>query len=155
MSAANYLAPVYAKGVNKSIEVNAITGQLVADQTIVGSLNNGFVKPIIRTAVTPITNATTPAYPKNGVLVLTHSSAQAITLTSPIAGVDDGKELLIVSSTAQAHTVTYTGGFGGAGASRDVATFAVIGDYLRLVAVNGVWFNVGSSATFTTTAAIA
>jgi hypothetical protein len=155
MSANNYIAPIYARADNKAIMVDPITNQMLPDSTIKGSDNGGFVKPLTRTAVTPITAATATTYPKNGILNLTHSSAQAVTLSSPIAGLDDGKELLIVSSTAQAHTVTYTPGFGGAGASRDVATFAVIGDYLRLIAINGIWFNVGSSAVFTTTAAIA
>jgi hypothetical protein len=38
-------------------------------------------------------------------------------------------------------TVTYTAGFGGAGASADVATYGgAISDCMSIIALNGVWY---------------
>ena len=144
------MAPVYAKSDNKGgLRFDPITGQMPADLLVIGAPNNGLVRPVVRTNVTPISVAATnySLIPLNGILSLYLAGAQAITLTSPVAGVDDGKTLLIISETAQAHTVTYTGGFGGAGSTKDVATFAAIGDYLRIVAINGKWFVEGTNTT--------
>lgn len=147
---ANFLAPVYAKSDNKAqFRIDPITGQMPADLLVIGAPNNGIVRPIVRTNVTPISNAASnySLIPLNGVLSLYLAGVQAITLTDPKVGIDDGKTLLIISETAQAHTVTYTGGFGGAGASKDVATFAAIGDYLRIIAINGKWYVEGTNTT--------
>lgn len=139
------LAPVYAKSDNKAtVRVDPITGQMPADQLIIGSNNNGLVRPVTRSNAATIANA---LLPKNGILSLYLAGVQAITLASPIAVVDDGKTMLIISETAQAHTVTYSGGFGGAGTGKDVATFAAIGDYLRIVAINGKWYVEGTNTT--------
>jgi hypothetical protein len=73
-----------------------------------------------------------------------------LTLAAPTAGGtgvgDDGKELLILSTTAFAHTVTNSSpGFNNAGSGGDVGTFsAAVGNYLRLIAYNGVWYVVGN-----------
>lgn len=77
----------------------------------------------------------------NGLVILNKAGAIAATLASPAATTDDGKLLVIVSITAQAHTVTLTAGFNGGGASKDVATFGgAIGDGLVLVAYQGKWY---------------
>jgi hypothetical protein len=141
----SYVAPVYAKSDNKNVvRIDSITGQMPADQLVIGGANNGTRKYLLRT------NAATVAgtlVPKNGILSLYLAGATAVTMPVAIAGVDDGKECLIVSETAQAHTVTYaTTGFSGGGAGADVATFSAKGDYLRLIALNGVWYNVAKSA---------
>jgi hypothetical protein len=72
---------------------------------------------------------------KEGVVTLTKSGILAATLAAPVAGVDDGKRLTIISkgTAGSAHTVTSVAG-------ALVATFSgVIGDTLDLVAHNGVW----------------
>lgn len=77
---------------------------------------------------------------KQGTAFLTKAGVGVMTLASPTAGVDDGKVLRIMSSTAQAHTVTCTAGFNNGGTASDVATFGgAIGDGMVVVAYNGVW----------------
>lgn len=85
---------------------------------------------------------------KQGYVMITKSaSAAALTLASPVSGSqksggDDGKELTFVSTTAQAHTVTCTAGFGGGTTARDVATFGgAINDGFKIVAYGGVWYD--------------
>ena len=52
----------------------------------------------------------------------------------------DGLELLIMSNTAQAHTVTNTTGFNAGGTASDVGTFGgAKGDNFKIVASGGVW----------------
>lgn len=83
---------------------------------------------------------------KSGTVFLTKGSAAAITLAAPTATVDDGKRLLIVSTTAQAHTVTQTTpGINNGSTASDVGTFgAAIGNSIELVAYQGAWFTVGT-----------
>lgn len=77
---------------------------------------------------------------KSGVVFITKGTAAAITLASPTTA-DNGKQLTIISTTAAAHTVTYTAGFGGGTTARDVATFGgAINDSFVIVAYNGVWY---------------
>lgn len=100
----------------------------------VGSLKEPFVLAAASGAITA----------KRGLVVITAASAAALTLAAPLAGIDDGATLTIVSDTAQAHTVTNTTpGFNGAGAGGDVATFgAARGNVMQLLAYNGVWYTV-------------
>lgn len=79
---------------------------------------------------------------RSGIVVITKSSAAAaMTLAAPTAGLDDGKVLVIDSTTAQAHTVTIANGLRGAGSSADVGTFGgAIGDGVTLYAYNGAWY---------------
>jgi len=81
---------------------------------------------------------------KQGLAIITKASAAALTLAAPTAGTDDGKRLLIVTATAQAHTVTQTTpGFNNGGTASDVATFTgAIGNGMEIVAYNGVWYTV-------------
>lgn len=82
---------------------------------------------------------------KNGVCALNKAGAIAATLANPTADTDDFKRLSIVSLTAQAHTVTVTGGFGGGGGGEDIATFSgVIGDGIDLIAYQGKWYLQGA-----------
>lgn len=87
---------------------------------------------------------------KDGLVLITKGSAAALTLGAPTSGApgtgDDGKELLIFSTTAFAHTITNASpGFNNAGGSGDVGTMsAAVGNYLRLIAYNGVWYVVGN-----------
>lgn len=74
---------------------------------------------------------------KNGICLLNKAGAIAATLANPTATTDDFKRLSIRSLTAQAHTVTVTGGFGNGGSGEDVATFSgAIGDGIELMALN-------------------
>ena len=84
---------------------------------------------------------------RSGVLFVTKSSACAMTIANPVsgdpmAGGDDGKRLTIVSTTAQAHTLTRsTTGFNDGGSGADVATFGgAKGDGLTIVAYGGKWY---------------
>lgn len=72
---------------------------------------------------------------KSGVCMLTKADgASAVTLADPDAA-DTGKQLTVISETAQAHTLTIAGGLNGGGAGADVGTFGgAVGDYVRLVA---------------------
>lgn len=77
----------------------------------------------------------------SGVVMLTKAGVAAMTLAAPTAGTDDGKVLMMVAATANAHTVTQTTpGFNNGGTASDVATFGgAIGDNLVVVAYNGRW----------------
>lgn len=78
---------------------------------------------------------------KNGICLLNKAGIIAATLANPTATTDDFKRLTIRSLTAQAHTITVTGGFGNGGSGEDVATLSgVIGDGLELMAYQGYWY---------------
>ena len=78
---------------------------------------------------------------KDGIVIITKGTACLLTLAAPTAGTDDGKVLLIDSTTAAAHTVTIANGLRGVGASADVGTFGgAIGDKVMLYAYNGAWY---------------
>lgn len=69
-------------------------------------------------------------YPSNaaitvssGIHIITKGTAAAMTLAPPTAG-QAGTWMLVCSSTAAAHTVAVTEGYGGGGASFVTATFA-------------------------------
>lgn len=84
---------------------------------------------------------------KSGIVYITKAGAAALTLADPTATVDDGKELLFMSTTANAHTVSNAAGsgFNGGGAAADVGTFgAAIANYLRVTAYNGKWYVTGN-----------
>lgn len=82
----------------------------------------------------------------SGIVQITASSAATITIPDPPA--DDDGLLIIMSTTAQAHTVSNAAGsgFNAGGAGSDVATFgAAIGNNLVLVAIKGKWYVVTST----------
>lgn len=75
----------------------------------------------------------------NGVVMVTKAGVCAMTIDNPPS--EGVHELKIVSTTAQAHTLTYTAGFGGGTTSRDVGTFGgAISDGMVLVGYGGVWY---------------
>lgn len=83
---------------------------------------------------------------KHGHVLVTKAGVCAMTLAAPVAGVDNGCVLVIDSQTANAHTLTLSGGLRGVGASADVGTFGgAIGDGVTLYAYNGAWYPVPSS----------
>ncbi len=73
--------------------------------------------------------------------VITKSAAPAVmTLAAPTATVDDGKIIVVTSSTAQAHTITATGLFSTGTATVNLATFAAFaGATITLMAYNAKW----------------
>jgi len=75
-------------------------------------------------------------------VVITKGTAAALTLAAPTATVHDGVEIVFVSITAAAHTVTATTiGFNAGDAASDVGTFgAAIGNGLACVAYQGEWY---------------
>ena len=82
---------------------------------------------------------------KDGVVLLTRAGVSACTLANPVATTDDFKRLTICATTANAHTVAVTDGFGNAGASKVKATFQGTnkGDTLDLMAYGGYWYVTG------------
>lgn len=63
----------------------------------------------------------------------------AMTLAAATASLE-GRRMAIVTTTGNAHTVTYTPGFGGLSTSGDVATFGgAVGDSMTIVCIDGVW----------------
>lgn len=84
-----------------------------------------------------------------GAVVITKGTAAALTLAVPTAGLpaaagNDGQILRIVSTTAAAHTLTTPAN--GLNGNRLTATFgAAIGNFIELVAYNGVWYVLASA----------
>lgn len=75
-----------------------------------------------------------------GLSLITAAGVGTMTLAAPTVE-QNGMLMMIYSTTAQAHTITVTAGFGPAGgAARDLGTFAAaIGNGLTLMAANGLW----------------
>lgn len=68
----------------------------------------------------------------------------AMTLASPTRSMD-GMVMSICAANASAHTLTYTGGFGGGGTGEDVGTYSgAAGDCLTIRAANSLWWIVGA-----------
>lgn len=85
--------------------------------------------------------------PIPGLVILSAAGVVTATLAKPIIGTDDGKVMVIITTTAQAHTITTPAN--GLNGNKSVATFtATIGNYMFLVAFNGSWFvlNVNTAA---------
>lgn len=74
-----------------------------------------------------------------GVTILAGSSAKNYTLAAPTYA-QNGMVMVFAAGSAQAHTLTVSGGINGGSTATDVATFAALGDSLVLVANNGVWY---------------
>lgn len=74
----------------------------------------------------------------NTIIYLTKATAGAYTLAAPAA--DQQNTVTFISTTAAAHTITYTAGFYGNTTSSDVATFpATINAVFTIKAQNGTW----------------
>lgn len=78
-----------------------------------------------------------------GIVQLGSGGALAMTLANPSIE-QNGLMMIIKAATAQAHTVQLVTGVDGRGAAFDLQTYAAaIGNYIALIAVNGVWFTFG------------
>ena len=86
--------------------------------------------------------------PVAGIYFLNAGSGLAMTLLPPAAN-QDGDQIIITSLTAQAHTVSTTGGKfmadGATGSPHSTATYAAKGSTLTLIAANQLW-NVQATA---------
>lgn len=99
--------------------------------TIVASLSFG-----VSGAITGPSGSGVPV--TNTVIYLTKATAGAYTLAGP--AIDQQNTLIFVSTTAAAHTITYTAGFYGNTTTSDVATFpATINATFTIKAQNGTW----------------
>lgn len=86
--------------------------------------------------------ALSPSLP--GRSLITKAGVAALTLAAPAAA-DDGMIQQIVSTTANAHTVTATGLFQDGAGHVNLATFAAqIGASLTLMALSGKWIVLGN-----------
>lgn len=77
-----------------------------------------------------------------GIKKITKTSAAAMTLAAPVTGTDDGKVVVIVSTTAFAHTITATGLLqdGTTGGPHDLITLGAFpGAGITLMAMLGKW----------------
>lgn len=73
-----------------------------------------------------------------GQVIITKAGVCALTLAAPYAS---GARLVILSTTANAHTVTVASGIGGAGDGANVGTFGgAAGDGVTLISYNGYWW---------------
>ncbi len=86
---------------------------------------------------------------KEGLVTIDGTSTLAMTLAAPTAGLpsaggDDGRELIILSTTAHAHTVTTPANK--INSADDTITFSgTLPNYQVLVANNGIWQTLGSA----------
>lgn len=76
---------------------------------------------------------------KQGTVFITKGSAAAMTLALPISGVDDGKVLTVVCTTAFAHTVA-TPANGIDGTKTTITFVAAAGNMVELIAFGGLWY---------------
>lgn len=91
----------------------------------------------IKTPVQTLTDDGAITLVAGGVVELDKAGVIAATLALPQS---DGCWLVIQSKTAQAHTVTVSGGLNGLGAGEDVGTFGgAVSDGCILVSINGYW----------------
>lgn len=95
---------------------------------------------------------TLPTSGEDMIAVLNGTSTLAMTIAAPPKDID-GSMLWVVGNGAAAHTIQFTGGLSGAGASYDVVTVnATAPIALLALAVNGLWIApVGPAMTGTVT----
>lgn len=121
------------------ISAGGFSGNLTGNVqgSVTGDVAGGIKEP------TEIKSANGAIALKAGIVLITKSTVCALTIPNPAAA-DDGKRLHIVSTTPQAHTVTYsTAGFNGGGTNTDVATFGeTAGNSMSIVAYNQKWWTI-------------
>lgn len=81
---------------------------------------------------------------KSGKVILTKGGVAVMTLAAPVAGTDDGKILRFVTTTAQAHTVTFPSGKINGGALTVATWTAAIGNGMEIIAYQGVWYTIST-----------
>lgn len=117
--------------------VNTLAGSAAASWDLISLGGYGYSAPARYTGWTYVTLGALTI--QNGVQYIGSSGALAMTLAAPALW-QNGTVMVLMASTAQTHTVTYTAGFWGNTTSSDVATYGgAIGDFLAVEAVNGAW----------------
>lgn len=118
---------------------NGVTADLIGN--VAGNLAGNVVGGVLETvgAIAASGAVSVPGYSRT--FFITKAGVAAMTIADPTATTHDGLRLTFVSTTAQAHTLTNTTGFGAGGASLDVATWGgAIGDTMVIVAYQGKWY---------------
>lgn len=83
-----------------------------------------------------------------GRYVITKVGVAALTLGAPVAGLEDGMQITVYSSTAFAHTITATGLFADGAGHVNLCTFAAqIGCQAVMIAYGGKWYIDGAGIT--------
>ena len=125
---------------------NGVTADITGNVTgnVTGDLTGATKRPV------SVASADGAISIKDGYVMITKAGVAALTLADPTATTDDGKELTVISTTANAHTVTIAGGLNGAGSGADVGTFgAAAGNRFTVVAYNGKWWSSGVAVNVT------
>jgi hypothetical protein len=84
--------------------------------------------------------------------IVKDTAGAAMTLACPTRAQEGLVMSILALTTETSHTVTVAaaddavGGFGGAGASFDVATFGTVGDSLTIMAAQGRWYVIGANS---------
>lgn len=117
----------------------AVTGAITATGGVTGNVTGGVLESVVAVAADGAISVPSA----NTTYAITKSAAPAVlTIVNPTDITHNGLTLTIISTTAQAHTLTRaTTGFNDAGASGDVATFGgAKGDNIVIVAYGGKWY---------------
>lgn len=106
--------------------------QQITDYPVVG-------RPVVVQSLSATATMTLPPAGCDLRLILNGTSVIALTVPVPTKELD-GCRLTIIANGAAAHTVTFTGGLGGAGTSYDVITANGTGPIaVEAIAANGLW----------------
>lgn len=118
---------------------DAISGYALSPAAQAGDEFVMVVLPQHPAPMTEVDNADGAIALTGGTVVITKGSACALTLAAPVAGADDGKTLVVVSTTGFAHTVTTPANK--INGTLHIATFnTTVGTTLSLRAYGGVWY---------------
>lgn len=147
------IAPSYVSGVAVPLTQRGDLGSAVVAHTILAPVVAGLYADIpdleqrelvpvpsdVPNLVTISVDSTPTVPTTNTTYFIDKATACAITLSAPSAAVN-GVIVRFFSTTAAAHTVTYTAGFHANTTSSDVATFAATaGQCLSIMAYQGKW----------------
>lgn len=117
---------------NPNVDIIQVVGS--GGNVLLALTANGGVQ--VAPQVISASGAVNPFLP--GTYVITKNGVAALTLAAPIAGADDGNEIVITSTTANAHTLTATGLLQTGSSSVNTSTFAnQPGAGLTLIAYQG------------------
>lgn len=123
-----------------------------------GSFGGDAIQDVIDTdcfqgPITVLSGSTDAIPTKGGNYMITTAGVDAMTISAPTSGTDDGLTIGIYSNTANAHTLTGpTGCFAtGVGVVKHIATWTTgfIGQGVVLRAYQGIWYPIGSTGTIT------
>ncbi len=151
------LALVNGEFMQVTSALNAPTLEVARGMQGTGAAAAGILAPVVYGLTSDFVSVTGPAFASYGadgaiavptapltVIWLTKATAGAYTLVGPAK--DQQNTVILISTTAAAHTVTYTAGFYGNTTTSDVATWpATINATLTLRAQSGTWAPVATA----------